>query len=191
MAYKASHASRRGPTALVGVGIEETFRPTCFLLLDSRRALAIRADRNVHQCKEDPWARTAPPPAQAQRMGQDSQDLTPGTHFDFFGHSPGGRRTRPPGLFPGGYCRNSGTWGSTDAVKVGPPPVGPPRRRSRPRFKTGRWAPHLPHHDQTSTASTTTAKDRGTPRGPPQPGRRRGGPGDPGARQEARLTPGS
>ena len=89
-----------------------------------------------------------------------------------------------------GYCRNSGTWGSPDAVKVGPP-LGPPRRHSRPRHKTGRWAPHLPHGDHTTTASITTAKDRGTPLpwGPPQPGRIRGGPGDPDTRQEARLTP--
>ena len=34
-------------------------------------------------------------------------------------------------------------------------------------------------------------KGLGDPPGPPQPGRRHGGPGDPGAQQEARLTPGS
>ena len=44
VAYKASHASRRGPTAPAGAGIEETFRSGRFVLLDSRRDLAIRAD---------------------------------------------------------------------------------------------------------------------------------------------------
>ena len=34
-------------------------------------------------------------------------------------------------------------------------------------------------------------KGSGDPPGPPQPGRRRGGPGDPDARQEARLIPGN
>ena len=88
------------------------------------------------------------------------------------------------------FCHNSGTRGSPDAFKVGPPPVGSPRRRTRQGFKTGRWAPHLPHGNQARTASTTTTKGWGTSRGHPQPGRRRGGPGDPDARQEARLTPG-
>ena len=36
----------------------------------------------------------------------------------------------------GGYCRNCGTRGSPDAVKVGPPLVGPPRRRTRQGFNT-------------------------------------------------------
>ena len=85
-------------------------------------------------------------------------------------------------------CRNSGTWGSPDAVKVGPPHVGPPRRHSRPRHKTGRCPPHLPHGVRMNTASTTKAKDQRTPRGPlypeadmevpgtPAPGRRPGSP---------------
>ena len=89
---------------------------------------------------------------------------------------------------PAGYCRNSGTWGSPDAVKVGPPHVGPPRRRSRPRHKTGRWPPHLPHGVPAHAASTTKARDSGTVRGPldpeagvevpgtPTPGRRPGSP---------------
>ena len=37
-------------------------------------------------------------------------------------------------------CRNSGTWGSPNAAKLGPPPVGPPRRRTRQGVKTDRWA---------------------------------------------------
>ena len=77
-----------------------------------------------------------------------------------------------------GDCRNSGTWGSPDAVKVGPPHVGPPRRHSRP--------PHLPHSIPTHAASTNKAKNPGTLRGPldpkagvevpgtPTPGRRPG-----------------
>ena len=89
---------------------------------------------------------------------------------------------------PGGYCRNNGTRGSPDVVKVGPPHVGPPRRRSRPRHKTSRWAPHLSRDDQANTASTTTTTDRGTPwgtlnpaedmvvPGTPTPGRRPGSP---------------
>ena len=70
------------------------------------------------------------------------------------------------GTMPGGYCRNSGTWGSPDAVKVGPPHVGPPRRHSRSRHKTGRWAPHLPHGVPAHATSTTKAKDSGTRRVP-------------------------
>ena len=55
----------RHPTHRVGMGIEEASRPTHFLSLDSRRALAICADRNVQQGKEDPWAHAASPQAQA------------------------------------------------------------------------------------------------------------------------------
>ena len=66
-------------------------------------------------------------------------------------------------------CRNSGTWGSPDAVKVGPPHVGPPGRHSRPRHKTGIWAPHLPHGAPAHAASTTKARDSGTLRGPLDP----------------------
>ena len=66
--------------------------------------------------------------------------------------------------------------------------MGPPRRHSRPRHKTGRWDPHLPHGVPTHVASTTKAKDPGTLRGPldseagmevpatPMPGRRPGSP---------------
>ena len=94
MAYKASNRSRCGPTAPTGVGIEETFCLGRFLPLDSRRTSAVYTYRIVHQGEEDPWARAAPPlRAQPRQMGQDSQDLTLGTHFDFFGHSPGSRRT--------------------------------------------------------------------------------------------------
>ena len=53
--------------------------------------------------------------------------------------------------------------GSPDAVKVGPPHVGPPRRLSRPRHKTGRWAPHLPHDD----GIDNHGKGPGDPLGPP------------------------
>ena len=45
--------------------------------------------------------------------------------------------------YPGGYCHNSGTRGSPDAVKVGPPPVGPPRRQTRQGFNTGRCPPPI------------------------------------------------
>ena len=89
---------------------------------------------------------------------------------------------------PGGYCRNSGTWGSPDAVKVGPSHMGPLRRHSRPRHKTGRWPPHLPHGVPTRAASTSKARNLGTLRAPldpedgvevpgtPTPGRRPGSP---------------
>ena len=87
-----------------------------------------------------------------------------------------------------GICRNSGTWGSPDAVKVDRPHVGPPTRHSRSRHKTGRCPPHLPHGIQMDTASTTKAKDWETLRSPlnpeedmevprtPTPGRRPGSP---------------
>ena len=83
-------------------------------------------------------------------------------------------------------CRNSGTWGSPDAVKVGPLHEGPPRIHSRPRNKTGRWAPHLPHGVVARATSATKTKDSGTlwvPLNPeptvrlpgtPMPGRRPG-----------------
>ena len=73
------------------------------------------------------------------------------------------------GTMPGVYCRNSGTWGSPDAVKVGPPHVGPPKRFSRPRHKTSRWAPHMPHSVPMCAASTNKARDPGTLRGPLDP----------------------
>ena len=85
-----------------------------------------------------------------------------------------------------GMCPNSGTWGSPDAVKLGQPHVGPPRRRSTLRHKIGRWAPHLPHGVPMRAASTNKARDPGTLRGPldpeadvevpgnPTPGRRPG-----------------
>ena len=107
------------------------------------------------------------------------------------GHSPGGRRAWPPGLCPGA---------TVATVESGVPLM-------RPKWVRRTWAhqgdaqgqgtrladgpPHLPHGVRTNTASTTKAKDRGTPRGPPQSGSRHGGPGDPGAWQEARLTPGN
>ena len=68
--------------------------------------------------------------------------------------------------------------------------MGPPRRHSRPRHKTGRWAPHLPHGVRTNTASTTKAKDRGTLRGPSTQ-KQTWRSGVPSARQEDRLTPGN
>ena len=66
---------------------------------------------------------------------------------------------------PGGYYRNSGTWGSPDAVKVGPPHVGPPRRHSRPRHKTGGWAPICP----AATRRTRHRQPRQRTGGPPGP----------------------
>ena len=45
--------------------------------------LAIRAERNVHQGKEDPWGARLYG-ALPRRTGRDSQDLTLGTHFDSF-----------------------------------------------------------------------------------------------------------
>ena len=50
--------------------------------------------------------------------------------------------------------------------------------------------PNLPHDNRSRTTLTITTKDRVAFRDHPQPGRRRGGPGYPEARQEARLTPG-
>ena len=83
-------------------------------------------------------------------------------------------------------CRNSGTWGSPDAVKVGPPHEGPPRTHSRPRHKADRWASHLPHGVVAHATPATKTKDSGTLRvplnpearvrlpGTPMPGRRPG-----------------
>ena len=59
--------------------------------------------------------------------------------------------------------------GFPDAVKVGPSHMGPPRRHSRPRHKTGRCPPHLPHGVPTRATSTTKAKDPRTLRGPLDP----------------------
>ena len=95
------------------------------------------------------------------------------------------------GTMPGGYCRNSETWGSPDAVKVRPPHLGPPRRHSRPRHKTGRWSPPSGPRRPDEHGIDNQGKGPGDPPRPPRPGRRHGGPGDPGARQEARLTPGN
>ena len=91
-------------------------------------------------------------------------------------------------MVPG--CRNSGTWGSPDVVKVGPPHLGPPRRQSRPRHKAGRWPPICPRHPDGHVIDNQ-GEGLGDPSGPPQPGRRHGGLRDPVARQEARLTTGS
>ena len=88
MSFKASHASRRGPTTPDGAGIEEAFRSGRVLPLDSRWTLAIRADRNVHQGKEDPGARAASLRARPRQMGPDSRDKTSGTHFDFLVVAP-------------------------------------------------------------------------------------------------------
>ena len=68
---------------------------------------------------------------------------------------------------------------------------GPTKKANKAKVQDCQMGPHLPHGNQASTASTTATKDRGTSRGPLQPGRRRGGPGDPDARQEARSPPGS
>ena len=43
------HPARRGPTSPAGAGIEEAFRSARFLPLDTRRALAIHADRNIQK----------------------------------------------------------------------------------------------------------------------------------------------
>ena len=40
----------------------------------------------------------------------------------------GESRRRESGMKKVDECRNSGTWGSPSAAKVGPPSVGPPRR---------------------------------------------------------------
>ena len=107
-----------------------------------------------------------------------------------FGHSPGGRRAWPPGLCLGAtvvtvehgihlmqskwvhrmWAHQGGTQGQGTRLADGPP-ICP---------TASRWTRHRQPRRRT-----------GGPSGAPQPGRRHGGLGDPDARQEARLTPGS
>ena len=107
-----------------------------------------------------------------------------------FGHSPSSRRAWPSGLCPGAtvatvehgvplmrskwvhrtWAHQGGTQGQGTRLADGPPICPTASRRTRHRQPRQRT--------------------RG-PLGPPQPGSRHGGPGDPGARQEARLTPGN
>ena len=76
---------------------------------------------------------------------------------------------------PGGYCRSSGTWGSPSAAKVGPLPVGPRRRWTRPRTK-----PSLRDHPLTPRRPSKTYTDKGLrswgPAGSPNQARRHGRP---------------
>ena len=103
-----------------------------------------------------------------------------------FGHSHSGKRAWPPGLWPGAtvatvehgvplmrskwvhhtWAHQGGAQGQGTRLADGPPicPTASGRTRHRqPRQRTG------------------------DPPGPPRPGSRHGGPGDPGAWQEARL----
>ena len=108
-----------------------------------------------------------------------------------FCHSPGGRRTWPPGLCPGAtvatvehgvplmrskwvhrtWAHQGGTQGQDTRLADGPPPSA----RQRPDARG------IDNH----------GKRPGDPPGTFRPGRRHGGPGDLDARQESRLIPGN
>ena len=54
--------------------------------------------------------------------------------------APAALAARAAGTMPGGYCRNSGTWGSPDDAKVEPPPLVPleDQQDTKPRPEMGR-----------------------------------------------------
>ena len=61
--------------------------------------------------------------------------------------TPAALAARATRTMPGGYCRNSGTWGFPDAAKVGPT-SGPTRKTSKTWSQDRRWAtPSPPKED--------------------------------------------
>ena len=144
VAYKASLVRRCGPAVPLGAEAEEAVQSGRFLPLGPIRpnSSAPRATFEFERVHAGPGGSSLHRQRRAPRAQDEGRVLGP-LWPTSLAIAPAALAARAAGTMPGGYCRNSGTWGSPDDAKVEPTPLGSTRRPARHEAKAGDGPPHL------------------------------------------------